>query len=443
MRSDVSSDEMPVDNALTDDTTCDDVSVPPAEAALQRGRGRRADGPTEMTFAAWRDIGARVRAEAKDDHVALLAAGVAFFSLLAAVPGLVAVISIYGLVAEPADIGPQIVDALAAAPREVRDLATAQMEAIAGTSGASTLLAAVFGILVALWSASAGIGHLIEALNVAYDEKDRRGWVRRKLRALGFTVGAIVFIVLAFGAITVLPAIVADSALGGAGKFMIEAVRWVVLFALMIGGLAVLYRYGPDRDEPRWRWTSPGAIMAALLWVAGSMLFSLYTTNLGKYNETYGSLGAIVVVMLWLFLTSAVVIIGAEVNAELERQTLKDTTEGPSQPIGFRDAEVADTVGKTAEQMKSSRRESDNPTRQGPDTPGFSAQRTGNRMSMTNDQDSPEPSETPTDDLPDEMKDADTANGEGEPNVDVETGAPQDRGTADRDRRPDLGLHQR
>jgi len=333
----------------------DEMQADPTVASAESDRGRHADSPIQIPAKGWRDILTRVRLEAKDDHVSLLAAGVAFYSLLAAVPALVAVISIYGLIADPADIGEQVVDALAAAPAEVRDLVSAQLESIAGSSSGATLFAALLGVVLALWSASSGVGHLIDALNVAYDESERRGFVERKLLALAFTVGAIAFVVVAFGAIAILPALVADTGLGGFGRVLVGAVRWVVLFAGTITGLSLMYRYGPDRDEPKWRWTSPGAVLAAVLWIAGSLLFSLYTANFAKYNDTYGSLGAIVVVMLWLFLTATVVIVGAEVNAELERQTLSDTTKGPSRPLGQRDAYAADTVGESAEQLKAAR----------------------------------------------------------------------------------------
>ena len=140
----------------------------------------------------------------------------------------------------------------------------------------------------------------------------------------------------------------AETGLGSAGRMVATVLRFVILGAGLVAALAVLYRYAPDRDEPRWAWVSPGALLAAGLWLAGSLLFSLYTANFGKYNETYGSLGVVVVVMLWLFLTAFVVIIGAELNAELERQTARDTTKGPELPMGTRDARSADTVGATA-----------------------------------------------------------------------------------------------
>ena len=263
----------------------------------------------------------RVRSEVKDDHVPLLSAGVAFFALLALVPAIVAIVSVYGLVADPAQVRTQIVGVLRAAPREVRDLVSAQLESIASSSGASTIVAVIIGIVAALWSASAGIGHLIDALNIAYDATETRGIVRRRVTALVFTVGAIVFVAVAIGVIGFLPALVAKTHLGAAGRVAVGIFRWVGLLAGLMMGLAVLYHYGPDRDQPKWRWTSPGAAVAATLWLLGSLLFSLYTANFAKYNETYGSLGAVVVLMLWLYLTSLSVVVGAEVNAEIGSPT--------------------------------------------------------------------------------------------------------------------------
>ena len=281
----------------------------------------------------------------------LLSAGVGFYGLLAMVPALVAVISIYGLVADPRSVRRQIVDALSASPREVRDLVSTQLESIASSSGASTIVAAVLGLVAAVWSASAGVGHLIEALNVAYDEDERRNMVRRKAIALAFTFGASVFVALAFVVIAVLPSIVASAGLGAAGRIGVGIVRWVVLVAGMYLGLAVLYRYGPCRGAPQWRWVSPGATVAAAMWIIGSLLFSAYTANFAKYNETYGSLGAVVVLMLWLFLTALSVIVGAEVNAEMERQTVQDTTAGEPQPMGERGAHAADTLGTSVDAL--------------------------------------------------------------------------------------------
>lgn len=290
----------------------------------------------------WLDVVRRVRAELKRDQVPLLAAGVAFFALLALVPALVSLISLYGLVADPAEIEKQVRDALAAAPQEVRQVVAQQLTSI--ESGDGTILALVLGVVVAIWSAAGGTGHLIDAINTAYDEEEQRGLLRRKAVSLAFTVGAIAFLLVAFAAITVVPAALGASDLGVAGWLLVQAVRWSALLGGMLVGLAVLYRYAPDRDEPKWSWVSPGAVFATVAWLTGSVLFSVYVANFASYNETYGTLAAIVVLMLWLYLTTFVVIVGAELNAELERQTAVDTTAGPAKPLGDRDAYAADTV---------------------------------------------------------------------------------------------------
>ncbi len=158
--------------------------------------------------------------------------------------------------------------------------------------------------------------------------------------------------VVAFAIVALLPALLAKTGLGASSRIVVGSLRWVLLLGGMTLGLAVLYRYGPDRDDARWQWVSPGAIVAALMWVLGSMIFSVYTANFARYNETYGSLGAVVVLLLWLFLTALVVIIGAEINCELERQTARDSTVGPARPMGARNATAADTLGATAAEVK-------------------------------------------------------------------------------------------
>ena len=319
-------------------------------------RGRDADSPTEIPAKGWKDIAARVRVEAKDDDVTLLAAGVAFYSLLALVPGLVALISIYGLVAKPSDVKDQIASTLSASPREVRDLVASQLESIVSSAGGGAVLGLIIGTIVALWSASSGVGHLLDAVNRAYDGRETRNFVKLKVIALALTIGAIVFIVIAFAVIALLPSLLAKTGLGTAGRVIIGVLRWVLLLAGMTIGLAVIYRYGPDRDDARWEWVSVGAVVAAAMWVIGSMVFSIYTANFAKYNETYGSLGAVVVLLLWLHLTALAVILGAEINCEVERQTAKDSTEGAPEPMGSRNAVAADTLGATAEQVKATSR---------------------------------------------------------------------------------------
>ena len=318
-------------------------------------RGRQAEQPTEVPPRGWKDVLARVRQEAKQDNVPLLSAGMAFYALIALVPALVAVVSVYGLVADPADVERQVRDLLGAAPAEVRQLVQTQLTSIVNDAGAAVGIGVVVGIALAIWSASSGMKHLMEAINAAYDEDETRGFWRLRALSVILTLDAVVFLALAFALIALAPAILADTGLGTAGRVVATVLRFAILGAGLIAALAVLYRYAPDRDEPRWAWVTPGALLAAGLWLAGSLVFSLYTANFGKYNETYGSLGAVVVVMLWLFLTAFVVIIGAELNAELERQTARDTTEGPEAPLGAREARSADTVGPTAEEVKEER----------------------------------------------------------------------------------------
>jgi membrane protein len=317
----------------------------------REGRGRDADVPHHVPAGGWKDVLVRVKVEAKKDHAMLLAAGVALFGLLALVPTLIALVSIYGLVADPDSIDEQLTNSLSAAPAEVRDVISQQVRDI-GNASSGAIVAVVGGLLLALWSASAGMKNLIEAVNVAYDEEETRGFVKRRGLALAFTVGTIVFLVLAFMAIALVPSLIASSGLGLAGRVAVSVLRFVLLFAGLLAGLAILYRYAPDRHQARWSWVTPGALFAAVVWLVGSILFSLYTTNFGKYNETYGALGAVVVLILWLLLTALVVILGAEINCELERQTARDSTSGPERPLGSRDAYAADTIGPTADAIR-------------------------------------------------------------------------------------------
>ena len=320
-------------------------------SAHRERRGREAEAPSEIPPQGWKDVLARVRSEVKQDRVPMLSAAVAFYSLLAIVPAMVAFVSLYGLLADPSDIDRQVGDWLGSAPQEVRELVAAQLTSITENAGTAAGIGVFIGILAALWSASSGMGHLVEAINIAYDEEETRGWVKRRLLAILLTLGATIFIVLAVGLIAVLPAALADTGLGTASRVVAGIVRWLVLFAGMVAALSVLYRYAPDRHDPKWRWASPGAIVATIMWLLASAIFSIYTANFAKYNETYGTLGAVVVVMLWLSLTALSVIVGAELNAELERQTARDSTTGADRPMGARDAYAADTLGPTAEDV--------------------------------------------------------------------------------------------
>jgi membrane protein len=301
--------------------------------------------PSAIPVRGWRDVALRVKREIKQDDVPLLAAGVAFFALLALVPALVALVSVYGLVADPADIQRNVEDVLAAAPTEVRDLVQSQLSSIVDSSPQGLRLGALAGLVVALWSASSGIKHLIAAVNRAYDEDETRGFIRLRGLALILTIGAVVGLLVALYALVVAPNSLSDEGSSSVLRTTLLVVRWPLLAIAAMVGLAVIYRYAPDRAEPRWNWVSVGAVFATLVWLAASVGFSIYSANFGRYNETYGALGAVVVMMLWLYISAYATVAGAELNAETERQTVRDTTTGRPEAMGRRDAYAADTLG--------------------------------------------------------------------------------------------------
>jgi membrane protein len=310
-------------------------------------RGHLAGRPSAIPVRGWRDVALRVKREIKQDDVPLLAAGVAFFALLALVPALVALVSVYGLVADPADIQRNVEDVLAAAPSEVRDLVQSQLSSIVDSSTQGLRLGAIAGLVVALWSASSGMKHLVAAVNRAYDEEESRGFIRLRGLSLILTVGAVVGLLVALYVLVVAPNSLSDEGSMGLLRTTLLVARWPLLAIAAMVGLAIIYRYAPSRAEPRWNWVSIGAVFATLVWLAASVGFSIYSANFGRYNETYGALGAVVVMMLWLYISAYATVAGAELNAELERQTVRDTTTGRPEALGRRDAYAADTLGES------------------------------------------------------------------------------------------------
>jgi membrane protein len=309
--------------------------------------GRSATAPHEIPAKGWREVLLRVKDQAKQDRVSLLAGGVAFYAVLALVPSLIAVVSIYGLVGDPVQIQRHVRDLTGALPPEAQNLIVSQLKSIISSSGSGLSIAAVLAVLGALWSASSSMNHLVEAINAAYGEDEGRKFVRLRLLALGLTLAGVVFIVVAFALVVFLPAAAAKLSLPEPLRVVVSIVRFPVLGIGMIVGLGVLYRFAPDRDDARWQWVSWGAVLATVLWLVASILFSVYASNFGTYNETYGSLAAIIVLMLWLLITAAAVILGAELNAELESQTARDSTVGEERPLGQRGARAADVVGES------------------------------------------------------------------------------------------------
>jgi membrane protein len=310
--------------------------------------GGAADRPGEIPSRGLLQVATRVKDEAKADNISLLSGGVAFFAVLAVVPLLVAVLAIWGIFASPSDATRLIRDIASGLPNSAQRLVTQQLRSIANRSNSGLGLTAIISLVVACWSASSGTKHLIEAVNVAYDEEEGRGFVKVRALALGLTFGAILFLLVAIALIAVVPSALSDAGVPDAVRVAIEIAIWPVLALMMVFGLAVLYRLAPDRDDPKWRWASWGAVIATALWLVGSAAFALYASNFGSYDETYGSLGGVVVLLLWLYITALVVVLGAEINAALETQTARDSTTGPEQPLGRRGAEAADSVPSRA-----------------------------------------------------------------------------------------------
>ncbi|NHC47661.1 YihY/virulence factor BrkB family protein [Motilibacter aurantiacus] len=310
--------------------------------------GADAEKPTDIPAAGWKQIVKRAWAETKEDNVPLMAAGVAFYAFLAIFPALIAAISIYGLVADPSQVQQQVEDLASGLPEESRTLISEQLSSIAGTSGGALSVGLAVSILGALWSASGGMGNLIKAVNLAYDEKETRGFVKLRALSLALTLGAIVFVLVAVALIAVVPGVLESVGLGAVATVGVQAIRWVGLVLAVMVALAIVYRYAPDRDNPKFAWASLGAVVAGILWIVGSVGFSFYASNFGSYSKTYGALAGVIILLMWLFLTSFIVLFGAEINAETERQTAKDTTQGPEKPMGERRATAADTVARDA-----------------------------------------------------------------------------------------------
>lgn len=317
------------------------LQKPDAEAAE---RGHEAETPSEIPAVGWGDILWRVYDEMQKDRVMLIAAGVTYYGLLALFPAVAALVSLYGLFANPAGITEQLSTLQGVIPDGAIQVVGDQINRIQSQGGGKLGLFFVIGLLVSLWSANAGVKSLFDALNAVYEEPERRSFVQYNAQALMFTLGAILFLILAISGIVVLPAVFAFVGLESMAGWIISLLRWPLLIVVTLFALAVLYRFGPSRERAEWRWVTWGSAIAAIAWVAVSMLFSWYVSNFGTFNETYGSLGAVIGFMIWMWLSATIVLVGAEINAQLEHQTRKDTTTGEPRPMGERGAHFADRV---------------------------------------------------------------------------------------------------
>lgn len=336
-------------------------------ARHEPGRGRDAAKPSQIPPPGWKDILWRTWREFNEDRIPAVAGSAAYFCLLALFPALAAFVSLYGLFSDVQAVRGQL-DAMAGLlPRDTLIFVGDQMLRLAEGREDRLGLAFLLSLLLSIWSANAGMKALFDGLNIAYEEKEKRGFIRLNIQSLAFTAAAVVFMVTATAAVVALPAALVF--LGYTGRDPMWMLRWPMLLVMVISALAALYRYGPSRALARWRWVSWGSITAALLWVFVSMAFSWYVANFAHYDRTYGSLGAVIGFMTWIWLSAIVVLLGAELNAEIEHQTAVDSTTGAPRPMGRRHARMADTLGKISRRLAVERHR--------PHTPAMSGDKLG------------------------------------------------------------------
>ena len=330
-------------------------SIPPGRdrGAIQPGRekaavsgsraGRQATKPTQIPRPGWWTVLKRTSVGFMDDRLMTEAAGVTFYTLLALFPAIATLVSLFGLFADPTTVNDQLQQLNGVVPGGGLDLITQEVKSLTSNGSQALGLGVLIGLVTSLWTANQGIKALFDALNVVYHEKERRGYFRLTLVSLCFTLGAIVFILLAMAAVIVVPIVLTFLGFGSWTANIIAAARWPGLMVLLGLFLACVFRYGPSRERARWQWVSWGSAFSSITWLVASLGFSYYVANFGSYNKTYGSLGAIIGFITWIWISVMIVLLGGELNAELEQQTEQDTTTGAPLPMGKRGAVKADT----------------------------------------------------------------------------------------------------
>lgn len=313
---------------------------------FEPGRGRLADSPGEIPKRGWRDVLMRVKQQISEDNVSLTAAGVAYGWLLAIFPLFGSLIAIYSVIADPIDVQTQVEGLFGLLSPDVVTTLHDQLTKLTQKSGTALGLGALIGILFSLWSANSGTKAMITALNIVYSEREKRSFVRLNRLSLSLTLGMVVAVIIILLLMVALPIAFRTVGMEEATKTALNILRWPALAIAFMLGLAVLYRYGPSREKAKWRWVTWGSVIATILWVIASGGFAIYVANFGKYDETYGSLGAVIILLMWFYITAFIILFGAELNAELEHQTAKDSTTKAPRPMGMRGAHMADTLGR-------------------------------------------------------------------------------------------------
>jgi membrane protein len=300
-----------------------------------QSRGRHAQSPKDIPTKGWRDVLLHVFHGISEDRITTISGGVTFFVLLALFPGLAGLISLYGLFADSSTIAQHLNSLEGVLPDGGMPILREQLQQLTSS------------LAVSLWSANGGIKAMFEGLNAVYEEDEKRSFVKLNAISLALTLGGLAFVIASLLTITVVPNVLSFLGLPGISE-IVKFARWPLLLVVASLMIAVIYRFGPSRDQPQWRWISPGSIFAAATWIIASLLFSWYTAHFGSYNKTYGSLGAAVGFMTWIWISTIVILVGAKINAELEHQTETDTTVGTPDPRGKRGARMADTVGQSS-----------------------------------------------------------------------------------------------
>ena len=314
--------------------------------------GKHANKPGEIPKKGWKRIGKRVIKQISADHIPIVSAGVAFYIFLALFPALAAIISIYGLVTDPQQVQQQMTQLASVLPDQAQQFLSGILEKIAGKSGKALGWGVALSILLSLWSANKGTKALFKGVNIAYNEDNTRNFFKENGISLLFTLAGIIIGIICMSLIIGFPAIIGNFGIPDILKTIITWGRWILLAFIIIFSIAAVYKFAPVRKKPKFRWVSWGAILATAFWLIGSWAFSFYVSNFGSFDETYGSIAAVVILMLWFFLTSFLILLGAEINAETEHQTSRDTTVGRDKPMGERGAYYADHVAEEERNKK-------------------------------------------------------------------------------------------
>jgi len=301
---------------------------------MQQSRGHEAKAPWQIPVRGWADILGRAWKDTGERNLSLVAGGVTYYLLLALFPAVAALASVYGLLANPADAANSVQSLSGMLPPSTVALIDGGLQQLISASSKSLGLGAVLGMAIALWSGVRGMTGIMAALNIAYGQPEGRSFIRFNTTALLLTVMVMIGGLLALALVAGLPVAFSGAGAHRPGRWIGFTVEWPFLIVFVMGMTALIYRYAPDRRQPKWKWASPGVIVAAILWNFGSILFTIYVDHFGSYNKTYGSLGALLVLLIWMWLSVFVVMFGAEINGEAERQTRQDTTAAAPSPTG-------------------------------------------------------------------------------------------------------------